>query len=110
METTSTASPVTAKTVLPPGDKSLPAVQSLAANISSDPSKSGNDHQVLSDFFNSLINKDPSRGASSKKPDLNSLRTATTSSSSQARPTSSTTSADFAKQLEQLKNAKSTKQ
>jgi len=116
MEATSSSSPTVAtKPILnttPQEKQSLPQIASLTGNMS-DNKTGANEHQVLSDFFNSLINnKDAtSRGgvASSIKKsttadlNLNNLRSTT---SSQSKPTN----ADFQKQLEQIKNGKSTKQ
>lgn len=86
----------------PASDKpTLPQVASLAASIS-DPHKtpSSNEHQMLSDFFTSLINKDRNLGKKSSDP-----KAPTTSS--KGGSLTGTSREEIAKQLEKLKQAKS---
>jgi len=87
----------------PSNDKpSLPQVASLAASIS-DPHKTpnSNEHQMLSDFFTSLINKDRNLG---KKP---TDAKAPSSTPGKGGSLTGTSRDEIAKQLEKLKQAKS---
>jgi len=94
--------PTTSPISKPPPPSVTPIATNLPASLVQDPNKQQDEHQVLANFFNSLIHKD--RGTLARKGSLRGLsenKDASASPVPSAKP--STTNDDFAKLMEMKK-------